>query len=341
MTAAAGLSSASATRPASAARNPPESGGEEISRSDSSELAAFAELFPELKSEDELSGEPAAAKDDPAPDDSAEPLAALTLEMTHRRWFGEDGPPPPPDEGIQRRNGSVLTLPKADEGSAPSAQMPATPMPPFGVSGWFDPQPADGRAGAQPAASADVRVERLDARSWENPASAARLREIAETLAKVQTAGEAPAAPPASTPVPVPAAAGPDTCPARPSQHTPAESQCEPLRAGIRSSQGRIVGRRTRANEEWPSARSRHDEGRAHRRHPTRSGRLALAGHADHRPDRQRYSRRRAAGGTAAGGTVAHRQFANARAAHSARSRSVRPAHHPPIAQGRCAQSPT
>ncbi len=79
MTAAAGLSSASATRPASAARNPPESGGEEICRSDSSELAAFAELFPELKSKDELSGEPAAAKDDPAPDDSAEALAALNF----------------------------------------------------------------------------------------------------------------------------------------------------------------------------------------------------------------------------------------------------------------------
>ncbi len=203
MTAAAGISSAPAARPASAAAKPPESGNDQGSKPDSTEFAAFSELFSHLEPEGDVSGDPAAKKDDPEPDGGAEALAALTLEMTHHRWFGGSDPVPSPDDGTPRRNAPVLVQRKDDEPPSPAAPRGTTPMPPFGMSGWFDPQPANAGAAGQPgqnsaAASANVRVEQINVPSQDEQAQAAKLQEIAETLAKVQAQGRKHPSPSAS-----------------------------------------------------------------------------------------------------------------------------------------------
>jgi hypothetical protein len=216
MTAATGIPNSSAARPAGSAINAPAQGGDDGVSEEPGELAAFSELFAHLEVEAEQRGQaeiapPAPEVKTPAAEDIAaiDPLAALTIEMTHHQWFGVPEIAGP-QEASPRRNIPVMIL-KADEGQpAPAPEITPAPMPPFALSGLSDPSQVEVNAAAitglhlaggfAPAAPIPAQLKAAPVPSLMQSATTApshgpmtiiKPEEIAETLAKVQAAKSA------------------------------------------------------------------------------------------------------------------------------------------------------
>lgn len=203
MTAATGIPSSSPARPAGAPARLLDSGAEDGARLDLSELAAFSELFAEIESgeRDEIAAEPEPAAQPQIPDETAETADALTLEMTYYQWFGATDPSA--QETPLRRSAPLLIVRAEDAAPAGAAEETPAPMPPFALSGLSDPSQVEVNAAAalQPARLSEPGAP-TNAPAQPKPAIVIKPEDIAETLARVQSAtarevapAKAPAAP--------------------------------------------------------------------------------------------------------------------------------------------------
>jgi flagellar hook-length control protein FliK len=131
MTGASGIASTAAAPIGGAKAKLPEVAPDEAARSDTSEFAAFAELFSYIESEEAPAGEAAPDKADEKPADDGDkdtPPPILLAEMMHYQWFGAQLASPAPDAGAPQGGAASAEHSEGEGGPADASAPDQSPL---------------------------------------------------------------------------------------------------------------------------------------------------------------------------------------------------------------------